>query len=161
MVPDALPILIEVPRIQTVGRKSRVRRAEPAYRADWHHGMRGRRPRRRLRRHVRLSACALLGLTPIAFAACFAWSSRSASATPPPASASRNDAPERVCLFDPGYEDGFSEGRRTASFEVGAVTLLSIEAASPATGPEAEAPVVLPGYLLPDNSREEPVHEGS
>jgi hypothetical protein len=161
MVPDALPILIEVPRIETVGRKSRVRRAQPGHRADWHCGMGGRRPRRRLRRHVRLSACALIGLTPIAFAACFAWSGRPGPAMPPPASVSRNDGPERVCLFDPGREDGFVERRRTASFDHGPVTLLSIETASPATAPEAEEPVILPGYVLPDNSREEPVHEGS
>ncbi len=162
MVPDALPILIEVPRIETVGRKTRVRSNQPAHPAEWQRGMRGRRPRRRLRRHVRLSACTLLAMTPFAFAACFAWSGRPGPATPPPGSASRNDGPQRVCLVDPGREDGFVDGRRTASIDHRPVTLLSIEAASPATGPEAEQqPVILPGYLLPDNSREEPVHEGS
>jgi len=163
MVPDALPILIEVPRIATFGRKSRAHSARPACSADWHRVMRGRRPRprRRLRRHVRLSACALLGLTPFAFAACFAWSIRSAAATPSSARAALDDGSRRVCLADPGREDGFVDGRRTAALDQGPVTLLSIEAASPATSPEAAQPVILPGYLLPDNSREEPVHEGS
>jgi hypothetical protein len=42
------------------------------------------------------------------------------------------------------------------------------EAESVATGPaldapvaDADVPVVFPGYLLPDNNREEPAHEGS
>jgi hypothetical protein len=161
MVPDALPILIEVPRIEAVEGKIRVGRAQPGYRAEWRRGMAGRRPRRRLRRHVRLSACAFLGLAPIAAAACLAWSGHAETATPPRIAASRNDEPKRVCLFQPDRQDGFVERRRTASFDRGHVTLLSIEAASPATGPEAEQPVILPGYLLPDNSREEPVHEGS
>jgi hypothetical protein len=163
MVPDALPTLIQVPRIEVVDRKNRIRRAEPPYPADWHRGMRGRRarPRRRMRRHVRLCACALLGLTPIALAACFAWSGRPGPATEPPVSATLSEQPERVCLFDPGRENGFIEGRQTAGFDHGPVTLLSIEAASPAMGSDTEAPVIIPGYLLPDNSREETVHEGS
>ncbi len=159
IVPDALPTLIAVPRIETDGRKSRVRRAEQAYPADWGRGMRGRR--RRLRRHVRLSVCALLTLTPFAFAACFAWSGHPGPATPPLTLGSRSDGPQRVCLVDAGREGGFVDGRRTGSFDHRPVTLLSIEAASPASGPEAEQPVILPGYLLPDNTREEPVHEGS
>ncbi len=161
--PDALPILIEVPRIEPVHRKGRVLRAEPAYPPGWHRGMVNRRTgrRRRLRRHVRVSACALLGLAPLAVAACFAWSGGRVPAAPLSASASRNDELKRVCLFEPATESGFIERRRTASVDHDPVTLLSIEATSPAPGPEVEECVILPGYLLPDNSREEPVHEGS
>jgi hypothetical protein len=46
--------------------------------------------------------------------------------------------------------------------------VVDAEAGAVATGPDldapvadAEVPVVFPGYLLPDNSREEAVHEGS
>jgi len=155
-----LPILIEVPRIEAVERKNCVRDSESSYEAEWRRNMRRRRPRRRLRRHVRLSACAFLGLAPIAVAACFAWTGHAAMATPPPATASQDKGLTRVCLLDSDRADGFV-GRRPTVTDLDRVTLLSVEAASPAPGPEVEDPVVLPGYLLPDNSREEPVHEGS
>jgi hypothetical protein len=38
---------------------------------------------------------------------------------------------------------------------------ISIEPATLAPYAEAESPVVFPGYLLPDDSGEEPVHAGS
>jgi hypothetical protein len=38
--------------------------------------------------------------------------------------------------------------------------VLSVEVAGTAIEAEDEAAVVLPGYLLPDDSREEPAHEG-
>jgi hypothetical protein len=39
--------------------------------------------------------------------------------------------------------------------------VLSIEPASSTSSSETDAPVVFPGYLLPDDSFEEPAHEGS
>lgn len=42
-----------------------------------------------------------------------------------------------------------------------AAVLISIESAGGAIEAETETPVVFPGYLLPDDHREEPVHEGS
>lgn len=39
--------------------------------------------------------------------------------------------------------------------------LLSIEPAGTAVDADKETPVVFPGYLLPDDHHEEPVHEGS
>jgi hypothetical protein len=39
--------------------------------------------------------------------------------------------------------------------------LLSIEPAGTALESELEGPVVLPGYVLPDDNREEPAHGGS
>jgi hypothetical protein len=38
---------------------------------------------------------------------------------------------------------------------------MSIEPAGGAMEAENQTPVVFPGYLLPDDHREEPVHEGS
>lgn len=163
VTPDALPILIAVPRIETVRRQRRVERAEPAHGTAWRPRTAGRRPRRRLRRHVRLSACALLGLTPFAMAAGAIWSSQPAqiSVKPSASAVAQSDAPNRVCLSDPGRADGFIDGRRPAALDRGPVTLLSVEASNAASVPEAEEAVILPGYLLPDNTRGEPVHEGS
>jgi hypothetical protein len=158
---DALPILIEVPRLGAVGRKNRVRHTEPAHQGEWRPSMGHRRPRRRLRRHVRLSACAFLGLAPLASAACFAWSGHASAANPARAVASEKSPLTRVCLLEPGYEDGLLDRGPTAPLGPGHGALLSIEAASPAPSPEAVDSVTLPGYLLPDNSREEPSHEGS
>lgn len=39
--------------------------------------------------------------------------------------------------------------------------LLSIEPVGTAVDSDTETPVVFPGYLLPDDHHEEPVHEGS
>jgi hypothetical protein len=39
--------------------------------------------------------------------------------------------------------------------------LLSIETAGTSADPECDMPVVLPGYLLPDDNHEEAAHEGS
>lgn len=42
-----------------------------------------------------------------------------------------------------------------------AAVLISIEPAVSANESETETPVVFPGYLLPDDHREESAHEGS
>ena len=42
-----------------------------------------------------------------------------------------------------------------------ASVLLSIEPVGTAVDSDTETPVVFPGYLLPDDHHEEPVHEGS
>jgi hypothetical protein len=39
--------------------------------------------------------------------------------------------------------------------------LLSIEPLGTTIDSDGEAPVVFPGYLLPDDNHEEPAHEGS
>jgi hypothetical protein len=39
--------------------------------------------------------------------------------------------------------------------------LLTIEPVGGSADAEASAPVVFPGYLLPDDRHEEPAHEGS
>jgi hypothetical protein len=161
-VADALPVLIEIPRIARIERTSRGRGVQAAFHADSSRNAIGRRrPRRRLRRHVRLSAWALLGLTPIVLASSYAW-----SGNPGPASIRSARAPEqkgsaRVCLSDPARPDRVLDGRRTVPFDERPETLLSIEAAAAPSAADSDSVVVLPGYLLPDNSRQEPVHEGS
>jgi hypothetical protein len=99
---------------------------------------------------------------PFGLAACLAASRQNvAMAANAPASAAGNPALERVCLADPDRRDAFVDGRQTAAYFRGTATVRSIEAASAADGPAEKAVVVLPGYLLPDNTRGEPVHEGS
>jgi hypothetical protein len=159
----ALPILISVPRFQSTGLKNRYGHAERPYHPNWRRGVVSRQPRRRLRRGVRITAWALLGLAPITVAAGFARSGHTARtpAKPSDSMATRTDPLERVCLSQPSRQDGSGGARRNGAFERAAVTLLSIDAANVATGSETERAVILPGYLLPDNSREERVHEGS
>ena len=45
--------------------------------------------------------------------------------------------------------------------ELTRVVVLSSEPASAARGADTQVPVVFPGYVLPDDSLEEPTHEGS
>jgi hypothetical protein len=165
ITPDALPILIAVPRIEAVRSKGRDRDEKLALHPKLGRGVvrRPARRRRRLRRHVRVSAYALFGLAPLGLAACFVWSGHrvAMSATTTPSPSFRSRPADRVCLWGPGRTDSFVDGRRTAVLDRGHRTLHSIEDSDVATYPAVEEAVVLPGYLLPDNSREEPVHEGS
>jgi len=118
-----------------------------------------RRPRRRLRRQLRVAGYALLGLLPLLLA----WShwidaqsirhtgSRLLSL---PSHRSGRAAPDGGT--DPGA--WISASAVTAS---PAPVLLSIEPVGTAVDSDTETPVVFPGYLLPDDHHEEPVHEGS
>jgi hypothetical protein len=165
VAPSALPVLIAVPRIKTIRGDRRTENGEPPYRTHTfaRRPATGRQPRRRLRRHVRLSACALLGLTPFGLAACLAASRQPIATSAPsvPARAVCDPTLKRICLSESNRRDALVDGRRTAAHSGCNATALSIEAASAANVPAAEAVVVLPGYLLPDNTRGEPVHEGS
>ena len=98
----------------------------------------GPRPRRRLRKRVRTAACVVIALATLASAACLL---RSGIA---PGSALEWEATEPVPT-------------RLASASAPAVWL-RIETA-PGDSPSApEPPVILPGYLLPDDGIEEPDH---
>jgi hypothetical protein len=150
------PVLIQVPHVRpnpTRGLHS-VRHAETTLRP------RGSpRPRRRLRREVRLAGYTLLAWFPLVVA----WSHwNDARSIPHPATR---------LLSLPSYrsqreaDDG--EAERGAWISASALTsppapvLLSIEPVGTAVDCDAETPVVFPGYLLPDDHHEEPVHEGS
>jgi hypothetical protein len=63
---------------------------------------------------------------------------------------------DRAGSMDPGHghgAPGVAGFRPTIS--------ISIEPAALAPYADAESPVVFPGYLLPDDGREEPAHAGS
>jgi hypothetical protein len=99
-----------------------------------------RRPRRRLRREIRMAAYATLAFAPILLAA-GAWCLHP---TRPLAAAEVSTSP-RPIGDDPEP----------------AAVLISIEPAVGSNDAEVETPVVFPGYILPDDHREEPAHEGS
>jgi hypothetical protein len=144
VLPSSLAVLIEVPAIQTrsISRTSRpTRRGARLTGRQTRHG-------RRLRPRVRLAGCAVLALVPIVSACTIGWSSR----------------PDRILpcsILDPsqGLEplDQTGQPAVTSSGEV----VLSVEPVVTVPGTAAEAPVIFPGYVLSDDSREGSLHEGS
>ncbi len=100
----------------------------------------GRRPRRRLRKPIRIAASVLLALATLALAACLL---RSGIA---PAASSR-------------WENSDANPTRVASTMAPAVWL-RIETAPGVSPSVTESPVILPGYLLPDDGIEESGHAG-
>jgi hypothetical protein len=155
------PILIEVPHLTMRKQVTRGPHVVSDKTRD-----RGRRkapvPRaRRLRRPVRISAYGLLALTAALVATALFWFDKRGLAMTGPGRQSWSRTTERVCLLDPRAQGRSLDAGQCASSDAGHVVLISIEPAAPAAGTEAEVPIVFPGYLLPDDSREEPGHEGS
>ena len=130
--PDArpiIPILIQVPRVATYTRPS----------ARWS-ARRSARPRRRLRREVRWALYALLAALMPALSALAYWEGRQA--------ALHEVGAPRVEVTDTAAEPEPLPPRIS----------LSIEPALPPPPADPAPPVVFPGYLLPDDSLEEPAH---
>ena len=155
---QSLALLIEVPAIKPLpsARGSRTRHQRMPIT-----GRTPRRSRRRLRREVRLAGSALLALVPILSACTLGWSNR----------------PDRIvacAISDPLQSevatdhDGLSDhsdpalphrlGRAIAS---SGVVVLSTEPPAAASGTSVDPPVIFPGYILPDDTREDLLHEGS
>jgi hypothetical protein len=157
----SLPVLIEVPDLKMPKRGTRGPHVRSATNRD-----RGRlhasSPRqRRLRRPVRLSAYALLAVTASLVATALFWTDRRGLAMAASGRESWKGTTERVCLADRDAPGRSLDAHQTAASHAAHVVLLSIESAAPPASAEADVPVVFPGYLLPDDSREEPGHEGS
>jgi hypothetical protein len=150
------PVLILVPHV----RPKPIRRSSRAGSTARSPRLRGvRRPRRRLRRSVRVAGYALLALLPFLLGLSHLTDARSlrhpgARLLSLPAHRSGSEALDRGT--DPGA--WISTSAATTS---PAPILLSIEPVGTAVDSEIETPVVFPGYLLPDDYHEEPVHEGS
>jgi hypothetical protein len=156
-ISTSLPVLIAVPKSKLRANMSSRYVARPHMRIS---GRTTRRGRRRLRREVRVAGCALLALVPIASACTLGWSNR----------------PDRILacsISDPRQvtadNDGFADAPR---LDVSYQTLQPMFATSRAVvhsvgqevaipGASLEASVIVPGYVLPDDSREDSVHEGS
>ncbi len=82
----------------------------------------------------------------------------------------RGSGPPRLAILGPVLP-GLNAGGPVLSFEGGArppddspadrdADAIAIGPALGAPVADAEVPVVFPGYVLPDDSREEPAHEG-
>ncbi|MGA9924623.1 MAG: hypothetical protein WBQ29_14575 [Isosphaeraceae bacterium] len=150
------PVLILVPHVRPSSTQC-LSFAGPTAAAPRLRGV--RRPRRRLRRQVRVAGYTLLGLLPLLLA----WSrwTDAQSIRHPwprllllPSHRSGREAP------DGGTEPG-AWNSASAVTTSPAPVLLSIEPVGTAVDSDTETPVVFPGYLLPDDHHEEPVHEGS
>ena len=158
-LPHALAVLIEIPAINPLP-VARAHRSIP--RGVRNAGGRRRYSRRRLRREFSLAGCALIALVPLVSACTLGWSNRPerivACAIPDPLQS--QGATDRDGFFEnrpPARESREGQSEIASS---GAV-VLSIEPAAVAPGSAAENPVIFPGYVLPDDSREDSLHEGS
>jgi hypothetical protein len=149
-------LLIQVPHVQIPARMGR----GPAYsRMTMPRPAPGTRRRRRLRKEFRIAAYSLSLLIPLVIA----WSHRASlgmmtsPAPRPPAEFHRSLAASRISRGDASARVRFNAGARPPLPRV----LLSIESVGPSLDQDAAVPVVLPGYLLPDDNHEDSSHEGS
>jgi hypothetical protein len=143
-----MAVLIEVPKVQP----PRVRQREmTASREAWRPVSPRRNRPRRLRRGVRLAAWSLMALMPTLGGGALGWANLATRAAGPPAW----NASGLIRGEDREVEP------TTASIDVRSVFLESNEPVVGAPVSDLEVPVMIPGYLLPDDSLEEPAHEGS
>ncbi|MHB1560071.1 MAG: hypothetical protein ACYC61_21685 [Isosphaeraceae bacterium] len=152
---ELVPLLIQVPRVEPSPRRVRGGRPEEAGRnSSWRGGRRGQpfgqaRPRRRLRREIRLTGCWILAMAAMGGTFTIGWMSRGARAVQPTA---------RIAAA-PAWGDGRSSLESAAADLPAAIE--AVEAVPSDSVRDADISVILPGYLLPDDSREESAHEGS
>jgi hypothetical protein len=157
LIPTSLPVLIAVPRIKVRPSARERRVAKPHLRIT---GRTARRVRRRLRREVRFASFALLALVPIASVCTLGWSNRPdrilACSIPDP----QQITPDSHALADIARIGVEYQSPQSTISSPGAVAL-SVDPAVVVPGIGSEALVIVPGYVLPDDSREDSVHEGS
>jgi hypothetical protein len=145
-----LPVLIQVPRPLSL--------PHPVHRSRSVH-YRPAGPRRsvltgrRLRREVRAAAYVSLALLPLTLAL-YAW----------PRASSLHRLGAHLLSIPSGTRQlppvGGEAGDERAHSAISPV-LLSVEPCAASGDSESETSVVFPGYLLPDDAREEAAHEGS
>jgi len=151
-------VLIEVPEVEA----DRIKRG----RATVWPRERSRRPhsgppRRRLRRPVRLAGCALLTLAPLVSLCTLGWSNRPNRILACSISDGLETAADPHGFADP-HDQSRQQGVRTGPpMSSAGVVVLSIEPSGSAPGADSGAPVIFPGYVLPDDGLEGRAHEGS
>jgi len=169
---EGMAVLIQVPRIDEPRGRVRAWRLEDAGRTArpaWIGASRATpagsfrtaaRPRKRLRRGVRRAGWSLLVLVAMAGTFTMGWTTRGIGSPRPPLL--------RTAILAHDAAEHAPPLRTSASLSDARPAVGEAEAESLATGPaldapvaDADVPVVFPGYLLPDNNREEPAHEGS
>ena len=156
-----LAVLIEVPQVAAPrARHTSMSSSRESWRAST---LRRHRPRRRLRRSVRLAGWSVLAMLPILGGGALGWASLASRAVNLPAWSELTEA------GNPTSNDlvGMIGSRRPvvvpteASIDNSSVVVESIEPTIGAPIVETEVSVIFPGYLLPDDSREEAANEGS
>jgi hypothetical protein len=155
LLPPA-PVLIRVPQVGSIPTRG-LNSARSTTTTLPARGIRGRR--RRLRRPIRLAGYALLVVLPLLLA----WSGLT-NAQSTRFLSGRLLSPSAQLSEREKLDGGMDLGARSSSSAVrasGSPILLSIEPVGTAVDSDTETPVVFPGYLLPDDHHEEPVHEGS
>jgi hypothetical protein len=131
-------VLIQVPHVHVGRTRHEAGRRQPhAFGRPVGNG----RPRRRLKREIRMAAYAGLAFAPILVAATV-WCLHP----------SRPLAAAEIATVERPVDE---------AAPTPAAVLITIEPSVSAIDSEPETPVVFPGYLLPDDHREEPAHEGS
>ncbi len=156
----SLAVMIEVPVVKP-SPIERVRRINSRTARTVRRASRG--SRRHLRREVGLAGCALLALVPIVSACTLGWSNRpdrivACSIPEPRQGASTMD---RVGISEMTPSDGTDAAMGQAMIASSGTGMFSGEPAAVAPVNAVDPPVILPGYLLPDDSREDVLHEGS
>jgi hypothetical protein len=157
MSSTSLPVLIAVPKVKPIPSV----RSRGVVRSHMRiAGRNTRRAHRRLRREVRFAGYVLLALVPIASACTLGWSNR-----PDRILACSISGPHQTTADSDGSVDaprlgvGYHSQEPTIASPGAIVLSIDPTVAIPRTVPEA--PVIFPGYVLPDDSREDSVHEGS
>lgn len=134
-----VPVLIQVPAIPSSTRSTQ--------RVSFRNFRRPATRRRRLRREVRMAGYTLLMASPLLLASLLLWGGRP---TVSMASARTPEAEARDC-----------DAKDLAAASRPPTISLSIEPSGLTPIVEVESPVVLPGYLLPDDGCEDTHHAGS
>lgn len=157
---DAMAVLIRVPRVDEPRDRVRAWRAEEAARFRPTRSAQARRagvrPRRRLRRGVRLAGWWILALASMGGTFAMGWMTRGSGPL---------DRQVLTASIHGRHAGGPSRApagvERPDDSPQGEAETIAIGPAVVAPVVDAEVPVVFPGYLLPDDSLEEPAHEGS
>jgi len=155
-LPGSLAVLIEVPETKARQSTRRLRPAQPRTRVV------RRQPRlrkRRLRSEVRLAGCALLALIPIVSACTLGWSNHpdrilACSISDPLEAVADGDLPGGPPRLGLDYQGGQGAASSPAAFVLSSEPAIAVPGAT-------DVPVNFPGFVLPDDSREDLSHEGS
>ena len=154
-VSNSLLVLIEVPESRASDSIRGQRRfTDRGHDYEWRPV--NRRTKRRLRREVRVTGCALLAALPLMLVSTLLWQNDSGQVRAASFLKQASGDRSHTGALDRSEVVG-RVGSSSVAARVPSVVVLSIE---PAVS-ETEAAVVLPGYLLPDDSLEESANAGS
>jgi len=153
----SLAVLIEVPEVEA----DRIQRARATVRPRGSPRVQAGRPRRRLRRPVRLAGCALLTLAPLVSLCTLGWPNRPNRILACSISDVLETAGDPHGFVDPHDQNRQQSGRTGPPIGSTGAVVLSIEPSGSAPGADSGVPVIFPGYVLPDDGLEGSAHEGS